>query len=390
MVRYIVKTYHGLEEVLQTELQELGGEDVQVLNRACSFEGDLKTMYKVNLHCRTALRVLKPIYAFEAMDEHALYKKAYDIPWTNFLELHQTFAIDAIVNSPHFNHNKYVALKVKDAIVDQFRNKTGKRPSIDVNEPDIRFNVHISRSDVSISLDSSGSSLHRRGYRDPRHQAPLNEALAAGMVMLSGWTPDQPLLDPMCGTGTILVEAAMIARNIAPRMSRKYFAFMNWPDFDASLWEEVVDEARAAVNNVDFKIYGGDQAFQAVKIARDTLRRMGWSNEIKISKMPFDEYMKPAEEGVIITNPPYGVRMDSASIISTYQEIGDHLKKNYAGWDAWIISSNMQALKRVGLRPSRKITLFNGSLECKFMKFSMYSGSKRTKFQTQSESSNNS
>lgn len=372
-----VKTFHGLEPVLMEELAALGATNIKELKRAVACEVDKKTLYRANLELRTALRILVPIFQFDAHSEDELYKKIHDWDWSAHLTIDQTFAIDSTVSSEVFTHSKYVALKTKDALVDQFREKTGKRPSVDVESPDLRINVHAYKTHFTISLDSSGDSLHRRGYRHPGHSAPLNEALAAGMVLLSGWDRETPLLDPMCGSGTILIEAAMLACNIPPRLKVEAFGFMNWSDYDAGLWQTVRSEAVANIKPGGPTLVGGDVQSTAVMMAKAAVERMDLADRIVIDRKPFRRLKAVGDKGMLIMNPPYGERLEPENILEFYKEIGDTLKLNFEGYDAWIISSNMDALKHVGLHASRRITLFNGSLECKFMKFSLYAGSKK-------------
>ncbi len=376
-MQYIVKTFHGLEDVLVNELIAIGASNVQKLNRAVSFDGDLETLYTANLQLRTALRILKPFLHFKAGNEKEMYQKIRQHNWPAMMAVDQTFAIDSVVYSETFTHSKYVALKVKDAIVDRFRDDLGTRPSINTHAPDLRFHVHVAENNFSISIDSSGTSLHQRGYRNEHHQAPLNEALAAGMLLKTGWTPETPLYDPMCGSGTLLIEAAMMARNIPPRPSDRHFAFMNWPDYDDDLWEKVLDDADANINNRPFFISGSDTSEQAIGIAESSLQKLGLKQNISIRKCGFQDAVPPFQSGIVIMNPPYGQRLKTENIIAFYQSIGDQLKQAYSGFDAWVLSANKEALKHLGLRPSEKHTLFNGSLECKFQKYSLYVGSKK-------------
>ncbi len=373
--RCILKTFHGLENLLAREVEVLGGKDVQTMRRAVYCTGDKAFVYKANLHARTALRVLLPIYSFKASDEDELYNKVMAHDWSGYLSLGTTFAIDNAVFSDVFKHSKYVALKVKDAMADQFRKKTGKRPSVDIMKPDIRFNLHVSGKDVVISLDSSGSSLHKRGYREPGHKAPLNEVLAAGMVLLSGWANDRPFVDPMCGSGTILLESAMIAKNIPPGLHKKEFGFMAWPNYDRELWESVHEEAVRAVQDTRVPLIGSDISGRALGMARASARYMGLEDDIYFREVPFEEYMPRHAQGVLMMNPPYGKRLSAEDLSAFYRMIGDHLKKNFTGFSAWVLSSNFQALKSFGLRPSKKFTLYNGALECKFLKFDLFKGS---------------
>ena len=379
-MKLVVKTFHGLEDVLAKELESLGAKDIYTLKRAVSFNGSKELLYKSNLHLRTALRIMLPVYTFSAYNENELYQKVGDFDWSDYIKLDQTFAIDSVVFSDYFRHSKYLVLKIKDAIVDQFRRKTGKRPSIDTETPDVRFNVYVSHENFTISLDSSGDSLHKRGYRNNQHKAPLNEVLAAGMLKLAGWNKDIPLIDPMCGSGTILMEAAMIARNMPPGINRKRYGFMKWNDYDPTLWDRVYNKAQSQIVRPMVKIMGSDISSEAIDISKVASINFNLNPEIRLTRSPFKDLHPTSKTGMLIMNPPYGERMEQDDIFSFYKMIGDHLKKNFTGFDAWILSSNKEALKHIGLHPSKKHTLFNGPLECKFQKFSLYQGSlKNTK-----------
>ncbi|MCH7534768.1 MAG: class I SAM-dependent RNA methyltransferase [Bacteroidetes bacterium] len=377
-MKFIAKTFHGLEEVLAEELVALGATNVEPIRRAVYFEGNHSVLYKANLYGRTILRILKPLFSFEASNEKDLYKGIYEYDWEQYISIDKTFAIDTTVKSDFFTHSKYVAYKTKDAIVDQFNKKIERRPNIDVTNPDIKINVHIFKNRVNISLDSTGESLHRRGYRDDAHVAPINEVLAAGMILLSGWDPTTTFVDPMCGSGTLLLEAAMIACNLPPARNRKHFNFMNWPDFDRDLWKKIKAESEIK-SFPNYKIYGSDIMRNNMGKIDRVFSKIDFSQEIRLKRKAFEQLESPGDEGIVIMNPPYGERIQLADSIELYQMIGDQLKKNFAGFDAWIISSNLQAIKRVGLKPSKKIVLFNGALECKFVKFSLYKGSKKIK-----------
>jgi putative N6-adenine-specific DNA methylase len=376
-MKLIAKTMHGLEPVLVRELEELGAKYVKPLNRAVAFEGDQHLLYKANLHLRTALRILMPIEEFHAGNERELYRRILNINWSEYFRADQTFAINATVYSDFFNHSKYVALKIKDAIVDQFRKKTGTRPNVDVTHPDIRFNVHVYQTKFSVSLDSSGESLHKRGYRNNKHKAPVNEVLAAGMVLLSGWSKETPLIDPMCGSGTVVLEAAMLARKIPPAFYRKTLGFMHWRDYNPKLWDHLREEAKDKIERPRTSIVGADISSRATDIARETAIRFDLNQEIKFISLAFERHYPKAPNGIIIMNPPYGERLEKENISAFYKSIGDHLKKHFSGYDAWILSSNMQALKSIGLKSSARYTLYNGALECRYLKFNLYTGSLR-------------
>lgn len=374
-MKLLVKTFHGLEDILAEELLQLGAKNIVSQKRAVAFEGNKELLYKANLHLRTGLRILLPILSFKAKNDKELYAKISQHDWSKHFTVSNTFVIDSVVFGEIFKHSRYVALKAKDAIVDQFRNRTGKRPSIDVENPDISINIHVSADRFTISLDSSGESLHRRGYRDARHKAPLNEVLAAGMLKIAKWKPEIPLFDPMCGSGTILMEAAMLAKNIPPAWHRKKFSFMNWPDFDKQLWDSIREEAERNFTSPRVTIVGSDAAMLSVDITKQASLEYRLNREIKVSKALFENQEPPAKAGMIITNPPYGERLQKDNIIDFYKLIGTVLKQRFTGWDAWVISANLKALKHIELKPSEKHTLYNGPLESRFVKFKLYEGS---------------
>lgn len=373
----VAKTIFGLEDVLAKEIKAIGGKDIQKLNRAIKYRGDKRVLYKSNLHLRTAIKILKPIDRFMAFDEIALYKKIKRIDWTKFLTVDQTFAIDGTTHGNTFTHSKYVALKVKDAIADHFREKFDKRPSVNTKSPDLRINIQIADKQCIVSLDSSGESLNKRGYRVGQNDAPINEVLAAGMIALSGWKGNKPFLDPMCGSGTIAIEAAMIANNIAPGRNRQ-FTFEMWSDFDQSLWKALKEEATQKITKNPCFITGRDVDRSVIKIAEENARKAGVDHKVTFKTVDFTKSSWEREPGIIVINPPYGERLkEREEIIPFYGEIGSKLKHSYENFDAWIISSNLRGLKFVGLKPSKKIKLYNGSLECSFNKYELYRGSKK-------------
>jgi putative N6-adenine-specific DNA methylase len=378
--KMIAKTFFGFEEILAKELQQLGAQEVEIGTRMVSFVGDKGFMYKANLSLRTALKILKPIYYFRATNELGLYKGIQGIDWSKYLQSNRTFVIDTTVHSDNFKHSQFVSQKCKDAIVDQFRDKTGERPSIDKDFPDMRINVHIDRDQCSIAIDTSGASLHHRGYRTATNIAPINEVLAAGMVLLSGWEGQGDFLDPMCGSGTILAEAAMIACNIPANINRKEFAFEKWNDWDNDLFDQIVNSLMKKVREFHYTITGYDKAPSAVSKAIDNIKNANLDEYITISGQNFFDTQKNNKGPLhMLFNPPYGERLD-IDMERFYREIGDTLKQSYPNTNAWFITANLEALKFVGLKPSRKIKLFNGSLESRFVKYEMYEGSKRTKF----------
>lgn len=371
-----VKTFHGLEEILAHELKELGAGNVRTHKRSVNCEGDLELLYRANLMLRTALKILVPIHSFVAQNERELYEQVSGHDWSRYLKIDQTFAIDNTIHSEYFKHSKYAALKTKDAIVDQFRNKYGKRPSIDTSNPDIKFDLHAFKDKFTISIDSSGDPLNKRGYRDKGHPAPLNEVLAAGLVMLSGWKPGQPLIDPMCGTGTILMEAAMLGQNIPPQIKRFDFGFKNWSNFNPTLWNRILADAKANIRNRELQISGADIDSEAVLLANRSARKFQLQKVINVRNVAMENHKPGYPDGMVITNPPYGERIGREDTTALYRRIGDSLKNNFNGFDAWILSSNMEAFKHLRLKPSKKVILFNGPLECKFQKYEMYKGSR--------------
>lgn len=372
---YLVKTLKGLEPVLAKEITDLGGRNVQSLRRAVSFEGSKAMMYRANYCLRTALRILVPIREFAAQTPQHLYNHARRIPWDRYLDVDGTLAIDSVVNSHFFTHSKYAALKFKDAIVDQYREKYGRRPSVNKDYPDLRIHLHINHDRCSVSIDSSGESLHKRAYRLSRTQAPLNEVLAAGMIILSGWDKKSPFIDPMCGSGTIVIEAASIASNQPPQRFREEFGFMKWKDYDEDLWESIKAEAWQKVVPITTPILGSDMSGISLKIAQENLLRAGFQKEVRLRLKNFSKLPPPPPgPGVLMMNPPYGERLAPKDILSLYKMIGDQLKQQYPGYAGWIISSNMQALKHIGLRADKRITLFNGPLECSFRQYKIFAG----------------
>lgn len=378
----VAKTFFGFEEVLARELQLLGAQDVRPGTRVVSFLGDKGFMYKANLALRTALKILKPIHQFRTTNDDTLYRGIQGVDWSNHLTSHQTFVIDVTVHSEHFKHSQFVAQKAKDAIVDQFRQQTGQRPSIDKDFPDLRINVHIDREQATVSLDSSGASLHHRGYRTATNIAPINEVLAAGMLLLSGWNGQSDFLDPMCGSGTILAEAAMIACNIPANINRKEFAFEKWNDWDNDLFDTITSSLLNKVREFHYSILGYDKAPSAVMKAKDNIKNANLDDYVKIVERNFFDTEKNTRGPLhMVFNPPYGERLD-IQLERFYRDMGDTLKQKYPGTEAWFITANLDALKYIGLKPSRKIKLFNGSLEARFVKFELYEGSKRAKFQT--------
>ena len=369
----IAKTFMGLEPVLAKELTQMGVNNIQIGRRMVSFTGNKEMMYRANFQLHTAIRILKPIMHFKAKSADEVYEEIKKIDWTDFLGTEKTFAVDAVVFSEEFRHSKFVSYKVKDAIVDQFREKTGKRPNISVTNPDLRLNIHIAEDNCTLSLDSSGESLHRRGYRQESVDAPLNEVLAAGMILMTGWQGDTDFIDPMCGSGTILIEAALIAKNMAPGLFRKEYAFEKWPDFDADLFDEIYNDD-SQEREFNHHIYGYDIDMKAVNTARQNVKAAGLSNDITIAPQDFKDFTQPQNKSIIITNPPYGERISTPDLLGTYKMIGERLKHQFKGNDAWILSYREECFEQIGLKPSIKIPLYNGSLECEFRRYQMFDG----------------
>ncbi len=375
--KMLAKTFYGFEDLLENELKQLGAQEVEKGNRVVSFKGDKGFMYKANLSLRTALKILVPIHHCRVNSEHDLYQAAYDYPWENHFSVNETIAIDSVVFGDNFTHSLYVSQKVKDAIADSFRAKTGQRPSVNLKYPDVRINVHIDQNQCSFSLDSSGASLHHRGYRTATNIAPLNEVLAAGLILLSGWDQRSDFLDPMCGSGTIPIEAAMLSCKIPANINRKEFAFEKWADWDEDLYLTIEESQLNKIQGLAGSITGFDKAPSAVAKARDNVRNANLEEFISIEKDNFFFTQKEQEGPLhIVTNPPYGERLEG-DINALYGSFGDTLKQHYTNTQAWMITSNLEAMKHVGLRPSRKIKLFNGKLESRLLHYNIYPGTKK-------------
>jgi putative N6-adenine-specific DNA methylase len=354
--------------------------DVKTGVRSVSFSGDKGFMYKANLGLRTAIKILKPIHTFTVNNEQDLYDNLYKMDWSQYVKPTGTIAVDATIHSELFTNSLYIAQKTKDAIVDKFRDTTGERPNVDLKFPDLKVNVHVDRHQVTISLDSSGDSLHKRGYKLATNIAPINEVLAAGLIMLSGWDGQTDFMDPMCGSGTMLIEAAMIACNIPPNLMRKEFAFERWNDWDVDLFEKIEESLLGKTRDFHHKIIGYDKAPSAVAKAIENVKNAQLDDFIEVKHEDFFKTQKGGDEKLhMVFNPPYGERLN-IDMEEFYKNIGDTLKQSYPGTDAWFITSNLDALKHVGLRPSRKIHLFNAKLEARLVKYVMYEGSKKGKY----------
>jgi len=376
-MKFVAKTLYGLEKVLSEELIGLGAGDVQTANRAVLFEGDMSLLYRVNYSVRTALSVLLPIADFRIRSKDDLYKGGSKIEWDRIMDPDDTFSIVPVVNSLHFGHTGYAGLILKDAIADSFRNKTGRRPSVDTTNPRILINLHISNDLVTISIDSSVVPLFKRGYRQEQSVAPLNEVLAAGIILLSGWKVSVPMTDPMCGSGTIPIEAGLIACRIPPGKFRQFFGFQRWKDFDEDLFEKIKLECNSLIRLSPVKISGSDVSEQAIQYAKANVARAGLNDAVTLEMSDFKNLRSSDDNGYLFLNPPYGQRIQPEEIDMLYSTIGTTLKHNFPGTTAWLITSNKESLKHIGLKPKQKYTLFNGALECVLLKYEMYQGTKK-------------
>lgn len=374
--KMIAKTLAGLEEVLAEELMTLGADKLQIGKRMVTFEGNLELLYRANFQCRTALRILRPVYTFRAKTTDDIYKKIKAMNWAEHLSAESTFAIDVVTFSNYFTHSKFVAYRVKDAIVDYFTSRGGERPNVDTQDPDLLLNFHVAEDVCTLSFDSSGESLHKRGYRVGQTEAPLNEVLAAGIVLRTGWKGDTDFLDPMCGSGTLLIEAALIARNIAPGVFRKNFAFEKWKNFDSDLFEYIYNDDS---NEREFthQIKGSDIDAAAIVIARNNVKSAGVADIVRLEVKDLAAYTEaPFQSGVIVTNPPYGERLKPESLDALYAMIGERLKHVFPGFTAWILSYKKECFDKIGLKHSKRIPLFNGSLPCELRRYDLFAGKK--------------
>ncbi len=379
--RMLAKTFKGLEPVLAQELTELGAGDVAIERRAVSFTGNKEILYRANFSLRTAIRILVPIVTFKAKDADAVYEQSKQVDWSKYMTVSTGFAIDATIYSETFRHSKYVTYRVKDAIADYWNEKEGKRPSVKLSDPDLQLNVHIANETVTLSLDSSGESLHKRGYRVATTEAPINEVLAAGLLKIAGWNGQTDLYDPMCGSGTFLIEAALMALNIAPGVFRKGFAFEKWADFDKDLFEQIYNDD-SKERAFTHRIYGSDASFYAVQQALKNIREAGMQRYIDLRQIRIQELKDPFNSQLsplVIINPPYGERLaQDKDVMRLYGDIGTALKHHFAGAKAWIISSNEEALKCIGLKPSKRIRVMNGELDCLFNQYELFAGDRKT------------
>lgn len=371
-----IKTFFGLEEILAEEIRKLGGANVEVKNRAVNCEGDLGFLYKINYSARTALKILVPLLTFKAWDENRFYDKLFAFPWDEYMTVDQTFAIDTTIYSERFNHSQFISLKMKDAIADYFNFKFRKRPSVDTQNPDVKFHLHIDRELVTISLDSSGDPLFKRGYRKEQGEAPINEVLASGMLQLAGWDGKGNFLDPMCGSGTLLIEAAMIAMDLPAQTFRRNFGFQNWLNYDAELFNTIKEVRLNRVREFTGKIVGYDIDSDMLHASRINIEAADMADVIEVKTQDFFDSKKELFPLLMVFNPPYDERIE-INDDEFYKKIGDTFKKNYPNTLAWLISSDLDSMKKIGLRPSRKIKLYNGKLECRFMQYEMYEGTKK-------------
>ncbi|MDD3860263.1 MAG: class I SAM-dependent RNA methyltransferase [Bacteroidales bacterium] len=372
----IVKTNAGLEEVLADELRNIGVSELEVLKRAVSFKGDNKLLYQVNYQCSTAIRVLKQISNFTFSDNNEYYTNIKSINWPDYLDADGTLAVDAFESQSVFTNSLFVARLTKDAIVDKFREIFQKRPNVDLDNPDIKVNIHIHQNNCIVSVDSSGMSLHKRGYRKSNVEAPVNEVTAAGIIRLAGWAGDTNFFDPMCGSGTLLIEAAMLAMKIPSGYYRSQYGFMKWKDFDKTLFEKIVADANAHICETDCLIFGADIDKKNLRIAQENLEYAHLQHDVELRLAAFETSDPPFKNGIILMNPPYGERLELNNAIDFYKTIGNTMKQKYAGYTAWIFAQDNEGLKHIGLRPSRRISLLNGKLECKLLKFVLFEGKK--------------
>ncbi len=376
MEELIATTLYGLEDLLAEELTGLGAGAVRAHNRAVSFSGDKKMLYRANYQLRTALRVLKPLRSFPARNEEDIYRGVRDMAWERVMGPENTLAVETVLVSRKYKHSGYISQKVKDGIVDRFRDRVGSRPSVNLKDPDIRIHIHLGEANCDVLLDSSGESLHKRGYRIQAYKAPLNEVLAAGLIRLSGWEPDKRFVNPMCGSGTLAIEAGIIAKGWPGGYFRKAFGFQTWKDYEPDLFEAVRKE-RFLREYRETEILACDMAFPAIRAAQQNLARAGLLGNIELVRSAFESWQISTGTGTIIMNPPYGERMAEAGLQTLYKHIGDTLKKNYPGYQAWIFSGNPEAMKFVGLKTSRRLILYNGPIRCKYHQYELYGGSRK-------------
>jgi len=373
---YLAKTLKGLEEVLATELIALGADNVEIQRRAVAFTGDQRLLYKANLHLRTALRILMPIYQFKAKNPDEIYKAVKQFDWEQYMDIKTNFAIDSTVFSEEITHSKFATYRMKDGIVDWFRDKYNQRPSVKLTNPELQFNIHIAGEQCTISLDSSGESLHKRGYRVAQNDAPISEVLAAGMLLMAGWKGESDFVDPFCGSGTFLIEAALIALNIAPGLYRSSFGFEKWKDFDKDLFDTLYQDD-SEERPFEHRIYGFDIDRKSIAISEKNIKSAGLMKYIDLEVRAVKDFEALSAKALMVTNPPYGERLNFRELTNTYAELGTALKHKFTGNSAWVISSEYSLLDNIGLRPSKKIDLLNGSLDCKFHRYDIFAGKRK-------------
>lgn len=374
---YTATTLAGLEDVLAGELKKIGAKQVKNQRRAVTFTGDDNLLYKANLWCRSALRILKPIKEFDIHNQDDLYHALYTIPWEDYFTVHKTILVDALVHNSVYTHSYFLALRSKDAIADRFRDKFHRRPNVAKEKPNVQINIHLTDNHCIVSLDSSGSSLHKRGYRVKNGSAPINEVLAAGMILKSGWDGNSPFIDPMCGSGTLLIEAALIAYNIPPANYRDHFCFIHWSDFDSECWENLRQEALNELKDTDTSIIGADISTDQLAVAKLNLKRARLHKDIQLYQQSISDIEPPSEAGLLMTNPPYSERVKVDNNLRLYKRLGDAMKQNFSGYKAWIVSGDLQALKNIGLKPKQKHIVYNGPIECRLAEYELYAGSKK-------------
>ncbi len=379
----VAKTFFGLEDVLYQEVADLGAKNIKKLNRAVQFDCDLELLYTANLKLRTALSIITPVLRFKAQTNEELYDAVLNFNWGGIFNLHQTFSVNAVVNSKYFNNSQYVALKTKDGIVDHFRKKYNQRPDVDKRFADIKFVVHVNQDDFTIHFDTSGKALFQRGYKTQMTEAPLNEVMAAAIILMSDWDKKTPFYDLMCGSGTFLIEAAMIAANYPPGMLRKRFGFQNLKNYDELLWKKVVDKATMEIDRDIPKIYGNDIDEEVLEITKENISNTSFKHQIKLTCSDFNDFKRKGKQGIIITNPPYDERLKSNDINLLYEQLGDKFKNDFVNFKCWVFSGNLKALKHIGLKTSKRIKLMNGAIESRLNLYEVYEGSKKAKYQTE-------
>ncbi len=377
--RFFATSPRGLEHLLAAELSELGAAETQPTDGGVAFSGTLETLYRCNLGSRIASRLLWRIAAGTYRSEEDLYRAARAVDWPRWFDVDRTLRVNLSAIASPLKSLEFATLRIKDAVCDRFRDRFGRRPSVDTANPDVRIHAFLTSGDYTLYLDTSGEALFKRGYREGAGEAPLRENLAAGILRLAGWTPDLPLLDPMCGSGTFLAEAAQIALGIAPGAGRS-FGFERLHGFDAALWDRVRRERRVASAAMP-RIFGSDRDAGAVQTARRNLANAGVADHVRLSVADVTAIAAPAEEGVLVMNPPYGVRLEAQqdSLARFYPELGDALKRSFAGWRAYIFTGDLRLPKLIGLAPSRRTPLYNGAIECRLYEFRLVSGPMRRK-----------